>query len=467
MSIIKLPTKGGKQFRPVHEAVSELNQIALARGAKRHLVTAIIEGKRAVAVSPRSKELWSNLATYFWAARKYDEAMACIDRALRIGPEFHKAFHNKGLVCESLGRFDEAEECFAKALAADPGYLNVKWCRSMMRLSLGDYARGWEEYELRIPFRKSEGKELYPKFPAPYWQGEDIKGKKIFCCIEQGIGDTIMFSRWLIWLKQQVGPTVFGGKIYLCCAHELMVLLWEFQLRGILEFVPEGVPIPKCDFSVVTGSLPFHAKCTLETLPPDPGLIRARTAVQMRIGPAAVPKPLGPDPFKVGICWTGNPAQERNDERSIPLELLLTLAEHPNVWLYSLQAGPGQADIARLGADDIICDLGPQLKDRGLTVAATALMQMDLVVTCCTSIAHLAGALGINAWVLLCKSPYWVWLRDRSDSPWYPSLRLFRQTTTDDWNGVVGTARDELIDIVDARRNLKNLVPEASEIANG
>jgi hypothetical protein len=171
----------------------------------------------------------------------------------------------------------------------------------------------------------------------------------------------------------------------------------------------------------------------------------------MQMGKADVPIPLGPEPFKVGICWSGNPYQDRNDERSIPLELMLTLAEHPHVWLYSLQAGPAQADIARLGAKDIVCDLGTQMKERGLTVAATALLQMDLVITCCTSIAHLCGALGVRTWVVLCKNPYWVWMRDRPDSPWYPSLRLFRQDKTDDWRGVMQQVRDELIDLVDAR----------------
>jgi hypothetical protein len=182
---------------------------------------------------------------------------------------------------------------------------------------------------------------------------------------------------------------------------------------------------------------------------------------QMRIGKADVPSPLGPDPYKVGICWTGNPHQDRNGERSIPLELMLKLAEHPNVWLYGLQVGSGQADIERLGARDLICDLGPQLKERGLTVAATAILQMDLVITCCTSIAHLCGALGVQAWVVLCENPYWVWMHNRSDSPWYPSLRLFRQHKTDDWTGVMSEVRDELIDRVDARRS------PSMEVTNG
>ena len=449
MTVVKLPTK--RKGRPVHEVLSDLNETALMRGKKRHLITAIIEGKRAVAVAPNAKELWNNLGTFFWAAREYDEALACIERALRIDPKFHNAFHNLGLIYESLGKFDEAEASFQRALDDNPSYLNVRWCRSMLRLALGDYARGWEEYETRIPFRQQEnGDQVYPKFPAPYWQGEDIKGKKIFACVEQGIGDTIMFSRWLPWLKEQVGPE---GTVHLCCSHEIMVLLWEFS--HLVSWVPEGTPIPECSYSVVLGSLPWHSRCTLETLPPDPGLIRKRVDNQMRIGPASLPRPLGHRPFKIGINWTGNPEQERNEERTIPLPLLLKLAEHPNVWLYSLQTGEARQEITKLGAGDILCDLGGQLKERGLTVAATALLQMDLVITCCTSLAHLAGALGIPAWVVLCKTPYWVWMHERPDSPWYPSLRLYRQPETNDWKSVMQRVRDDVIDHVDAFLGVK------------
>ena len=464
MSVVKLPSKRQTTFRPVHEAVCELNDIAIMRGAKQHLVTAIVEVKRAIAVAPGAKELWNNLATLFWKLREYDEAMACIERALKIDPGYYKVFHNKALVLEDMRRFDEAEVYFQKALDAEPDYFDPKWGRSMMRLSLGDYLRGFDEYEIRIPFRMSEGKNVYPKFPAPYWNGENVKGKKLFCCIEQGIGDTILFSRFLPWLKEQVGAT---GKIYLCCAHDVMVLFWEFYLDGILEFCPEDVPIPQCDYSVVIGSLPHHSRTTLETLPADPGLIRKRVDTQMRIGPATIAKPLGPAPYKVGIVWSGNPAQERNEERSIPLELMLTLAEHPNVWLYSLQVGKAQGDIKRLGAEDIVCDIGSQLKERGLAVAGSAILQMDLLVTCCTSMAHLAGALGVEAWVVLCREPFWLWMHDRPDSPWWPKLRLFRQKRTNDWKTVMRTVRDELIDRVDATRStVVNLLP-TSETANG
>ncbi len=451
MSVVVLPS-AKKDVRPVHEAVAELNDIAVARGKKRHITTAIVEMKRAIAVLPNSRELWNNLGTFLWNARQYEEALACIDRALKLDPTFFKAFYNRALILEDTGQYEEAEKHFALSLencTTDEKY-NLTWCRSMMRLSRGDYSNAWEGYEDRIPFSRTPGaSNRYPIFPAPYWQGEDITSKRVFCCVEQGLGDNILFSRFLPWLRTQVSGRTGLGKVYLCCSHEMMVLLWEYYLAGTIEFVPEGVPIPECDYSVVIGSLPYFSKCTLENLTPDFGLIRRRANVQMRIGPAEVPKPLGPDGYKVGLVWTGNPEQERNTERTIPLELMLPLAEHPNVWLYGLQAFHGRDEIQKLGASDLICDLGGQLEKRGLTVAATALLQMDLVITCCTSIAHLCGALGVPAWVILCKNPYWVWMRERSDSPWYPSLKLYRQTEVDNWKTIMRTVRDDLIDLVD------------------
>jgi tetratricopeptide (TPR) repeat protein len=464
MTVVRLPSRRPK-LRPVHDSVHRLNLHAIERGKLRHTAVAIVEAKRAVAIEPTSKELWANLATFFWNARQYDEAMACCDRALSLDQHFNIAYFNKALICESLNRCDEAEGWFAKALieqstAEQPDEHNIRRCRGMMRLGLGQYAEGFADYESRIPYTRAIGKNTYPHFPAPYWDGEvPLHGKRVFACIEQGIGDTILFSRFLPWLRRQIGD----GKLYLCADHQIMILLWEFVKQGIVEWVPEGVDVPECDYSVVLGSLPHFSGMTLDTLPADPGHIRQRVGTQMRIGKAEVPVPNDPNVFKVGICWTGNSLQERNDERTIPLELMLSLADHPHVWLYSLQA-QGTTDLDRLGAHDIVYDLGPQLKARGLTVAATALLQMDLVITSCTMIAHLCGALGIKAWVVLCEYPYWVWGRKESRAPWYPSLKLYRQLRTDDWKEVMGRVRDDLIDRVDG---LKSSSPVQTETSNG
>ena len=206
--------------------------------------------------------------------RQYEEALACIDRALQLDPTFFKAFYNRALILEDIGQYDEAEKHFALSLencTTDEKY-NLNWCRSMMRLSLGHYANGWEDYEDRIPFSRTPGAvNRYPIFPAPYWQGEDITGKRIFCCAEQGLGDTILFSRFLPWLRQQVGP---GGKVYFCCAHEMMTLLWDFYLTGVVGIragrrADSRMRLQRrCWFSAV--AKPMHVGDIAERSRPDP-----------------------------------------------------------------------------------------------------------------------------------------------------------------------------------------------------
>jgi hypothetical protein len=156
--------------------------------------------------------------------------------------------------------------------------------------------------------------------------------------------------------------------------------------------------------------------------------------------------------LKVGIAWTGNPAMDQNFQRSIPLDNMLKLAENPKVLLYSLQVGErGTSEIERLGADKLICDISPELEKEGWVGTAIAIMNMDVVVTCCTSIAHLAGALGKPCWVMLCYAPYWVWLRGRDDSVWYDSVRLFRQTKAGEWSDVINNVKEELNKLVDIK----------------
>lgn len=443
--VIRLPSK--TKSRPVPEAVTAANDHAAKLARERNYVAAITEIKRAIAITPHSRELWYNLSNFFWNTRQYEQALAAVDRSLRIDSVYAQAMFSKALILEDMRRDAEAEQWFEWAIEITPDAMEMQWCRSLFRLSRGDYERGFAEYEIRIPFRKRDnGEAVFPKLPAPYWKGEPLRGKKVFAMVEQGIGDTIMFHRWLPWLQDQLGPE---GTLYFCAKPEVQVMLWEF--RDMVYWIPEGVAIPEADYSLPIGSLPHYAGATLQSLPADPGFIRKRAGVQMKIGPAVLPAPPGPDPFKVGIVWSGNPEQRNNEERCVPLDLLLGLAAHPNVWLYSLQLGPAQADIDRLGAGEgLVCDLSGQCS-RGLAVTASAMLQLDLVVTCCTSMAHLAGALSVPAWVMLPYNPYWIWGIEGETTPWYPSLRLYRQPKVNDWVSVLERIQDDLFAQLDAR----------------
>jgi tetratricopeptide (TPR) repeat protein len=432
---LSIPPKVGS----AHPAVKDLNDYAASGlAAKRHYQAAIIAGKRAIRVAPNAKELWSNVGTYFFNLREYAQAELCLLRAISLDPNYATALCNLALVYSAAREYGKADEYFEKAHKANPEYLATVWDRSLSKLRRGDYASGFEDYEIRIPFKPKS----YPPFPAPYYDGGPLEGKSIYIIGEQGIGDTIMFSRFLPWLHEQ------GARVLLCVNPQMIRLLWEFN--DVLQFLPEGVPIPRTDYSMAMGSLPYwYSKLTgklnvADDLPPDPGLIRRRAVEYMTQEKVELPTPQTPEPFKIGIAWTGNPEMDRNEERSIPLTQIARLAEDPRAWLYSFQCGPGASDIANTGCDQMVCDLSPLLMSKGLCATAAAMMQMDLVVTCCTMVAHLAGALGIPTWVLLCYDAYWPWLLDRNDSPWYPSVKLFRQVVPDNWVWVMNDVVKEL-----------------------
>ena len=183
-----------------------------------------------------------------------------------------------------------------------------------------------------------------------------------------------------------------------------------------------------------------------DNIPPDPDFLRSRILRARQGTISTIPLPTSPA-IKVGLVWTGRPRATL--ERSIPLEKLLPLAEDPRVVLYSYQYGPGHADISRLHAEPLLHDMAPYIQEEGWVGTGIALMEMDVLITVCTSVAHFAGAVGVPTWLLLSADPFWIWGRDGSTTAWYPSMRLFRQVTFGDWSGVIQQARTELSKIAD------------------
>jgi hypothetical protein len=431
-----------RRMVPVHRAVQELSDDAATVLFKaRKYKAAIAMGKRAIAATPNSRELWTNLATYYWHDGQHAEALACAERACRIDITYSLAHLDRALSLESLGRNEEADDAFDTALNCASGSKHVegiKWNHALFLLATGRLDEGFAEYEVRIKHRTNpDGTPVYGTFAKPYWQGEPLAGKRIAIVSEQGIGDTILFSRYIPWIVGQC------EKAYLCTRHDVARLMWGFN--DIATFFPDGVAIPPVDYMVAMGSLPhYYQKQAGFVVVPDPGIISKRVTQVAEGEPFEVPEPGYPDAIKVGICWSGNPDMERNEERSVPLDMLVDLASDPRVFLYGLQAGPARNDIYKFGFEQLVLDMGDRLMRSGLASLGHALRQMDVVVTACTSVAHLAGALGIPAIVMLCKTPYWVWMQDRADSPWYPSLKLIRQSKYGDWTSVIEGVRHEL-----------------------
>jgi hypothetical protein len=223
--------------------------------------------------------------------------------------------------------------------------------------------------------------------------------------------------------------------------------MWNF--KDIVTFLPNGIPFRsiKADYGLFMMSLAKFHGTTLDNIPKDPKLILNRVlpdkehVIGFNRGGAVAPKSRS---LKVGIRWTGNHQADDNIVRSIPLEFLLELAENPNVTLYSLQVGKGSEDVQRLNAQELVTDIAEGMSARGYVGTASVLLHLDLVITTCTSIAHLAGSLDIPTWVLLSHNPFWIWLRNTDRSVWYDSVKLYRQPSPGDWISIIDQVKSDL-----------------------
>jgi len=403
---------------------SAYNNLAILLREQGHREAVVACLSRAAALAP-SAAFYSNLGNCLWLLDRFAEAEAAYDRALALAPERPETLHNLGLLKGSMGDGAAAIACFERALALpaeDPlQAAELRWDYALALLTEGDFARGFAAYEGRWQVPRHAMQPL----PMPPWQGESLVGKSLLVVSEQGLGDTLQFVRYLPALA------ALGPRVTLACQSELLRLL--AGLPGIEQVLARDGPLPRADYHLPLLSLPHRLGATLATLPRAPYL-----SVPAGIAGPPLRRPIGTR-AAIGIVWAGRPEHRNDARRSMPLELLLRLAELPGVTLVSLQKGPRASDIARLGAEALIEDRTPALGDFADTAAL--LRQLDLVIGVDTAALHLAGALGRPGFVLLPFAADWRWLRRREDTPWYPSLRLFRQTAPGDWAGVVSRVR--------------------------
>lgn len=421
------------------EIVSFFHQYGNRCKTQRLYLSSVIALKRALVLDPNDPDLLSDYGAALWNYGDHVTAFEVLDRSLKIRPS-SIAHGNMGLVMESLGKLDDAEHQLREALELDSNHIGALWNLALLKLSRGHWEEGFNLYECR---KDPRGFQQYPKLRYPEWQGEDLNNKIILIHGEQGTGDRILFSRYLIWLKEKY-PSCH---IKLITSPEMQDLMWDF--RNHVEFMWHGAPYRdiNADYCLFLMSLARFHGSTPHNIPPDPGLIRKRIekekdqVIGFQPGGAFYPKT---KTLKVGIRWTGNPKNESNNDRSIPLEFLLELAENPHITLYNLQVGPGSERISQLGAEHLCIDVGSSMASQGYVGTAKTMLHLDLIITTCTSIAHLGGALGVPTWVLLTTDPYWCWLRGIDHSPWYPSVRLFRQPAQGDWISVVDSLKVQL-----------------------
>ena len=373
--------------------------------------------RRALTLRPESAAVLSNLGNVLWQMLRFEAAADAFRRSLALEPARPETLHNLGLLLHSMGDYAGAVDCFDKALRSRRDNVDVWWDRALTLLAMGDFERGWPEYEKRWRLKSHPPRRL----AFPRWEGQENRDVSLLVHFEQGLGDSIQFCRYLPLAAARVGRLVFE------CQPELARLM--AGIPGVAEVIPGGRPLPACDYHAPLMSLPGIFGTTLDTIPAREPYLRAPDD--------AIPPPFGrPDGTRlaIGIVWAGRANHLNDRNRSATLERFLALADLPGVALYSLQKGLHAADIQTLGAQALVRDLGSQLTDFATTAAL--LPGLDLIVSVDTAVVHLAGALGVPAFVALPFTPDWRWLNGRDDCPWYPTLRLFRQPKPGDWESV-------------------------------
>jgi tetratricopeptide (TPR) repeat protein len=409
------------------------NNLANLLAGRRQLLAAAACLRRAARLAPRSATIFANLGNYLRLLGRFDEASAALGRALELEPDAAPVLYRYALLLEDLGDGERAISYFDRAIEKLPDSVEMRWTRALAQLRLGDFARGFAGYEIR--FERPQTRIGH--FTMPPWQGESLAGRTILVHTEQGFGDAIQFIRFMPRLS------AMGARVLFSCPPEMMRLMTGFP--GIAENLVHGAPMPGVvDFHVPILSLAHRLGITLETIP------RATPYLAPPAGVVGPPVPRAPDTrLAVGIAWAGNPKHLNDANRSMPLEQFFALTDIEGVALYSLQKGARAGDLRALGFDAFVRDLDPGIAD--FADLAAAIMALDVIVSIDSAPVHLAGALGRPAFVLLPAKPDWRWMRGRDDSPWYPTLRLFRQSTPGDWTGVMARVRAAIAEMAAQR----------------
>jgi len=386
---------------------------------------AIAEYDAALALNPNDLKALFNRANALFRAGRYAESLAGFDRLLALAPQHVEALSSRGLVQQALGRHEDALASYAKAIALSKDHVDAHFNEALALLTVGDYARGFAEYEWRWKrvglARRSFGK--------PLWLGEYPLGRKtILLHAEQGLGDTIQFARYALMIARG------GAKVVLEVQAELKDLL--SGLEGV-TVVARGAALPPCDVHCPLGSLPFALKTTTETVPTGIPYLRANP---QRVAKWRSRFEVLPGGLRVALAWAGNPAHINDRNRSIALARLKPLLETGGMSFIGIQRDVPESDRAALGERKIM-HLGDELTDFDDTAAILSLC--DRVITVDTSVAHLAGALHRDTWVLLPFWPDWRWTLTGETSPWYPDMRLFRQGADGDWDAVIARVKAE------------------------
>jgi hypothetical protein len=383
--------------------------------------------RAALAADPRSSDAWTNLGTTLSQLKYRDSAILCHERAVELAGGSKGTLGNLASALFEAGRLAEAISVYDRALELDSRNDKDRFSRGLCRLTVGDYREGWADYAARL----TSGQITPRDVPGAAWDGQAYSGKSLLLLVEQGFGDTLWAARYLPRVK------ALGGELIVECQREAVPVLAEMRVADRL--VPSGEALPPTDLYCHLCSLPGLFTPDLASVPTSPYL----TAPAERMAKLAPLFEAAADRLKVGIVWSGSITFAKNQERAQPLTRFLEAFAVPGVQLYSLQKGPPEKELRDLPRGAPITDLAPALRDFADTAAAVA--HLDLVIMTDSAVAHLAGAMGKPVWLLLGRNASFLWLEGRSDSPWYPTLRLYRSRVEDDWSHVFDRAALDLM----------------------
>jgi tetratricopeptide (TPR) repeat protein len=413
-----------------------LRSRALALHRLKRFDEALSDNMQALTLEPDHGETQNNLGSVLQSLGRIEESLIWFDKVLERRPNYVAALNNKAFSLGQLHRFAEAFACYDRSRAVDPNNPLTEWNLSLLHMLTGNFEAGWIGRESR--WKAPTLGMVDPKFAQPLWLGDrSIAGKTILLHADEGIGDSIQFARYIPMVA------ALGARVILAVANPVQPLL--SGTPGVSQCLPIPSALPAFELHCPMSSLPLAFGTRIETIPSAvPYLAPAphprRQAWESRLGPR--------NKLRVGLVWSGNPGHMNDRNRSIPLHVLSSILDLDATFV-SLQKDPRPDDKAVLLGRTEIVDLTADLTDFVETAALIGCL--DLVITVDTSVAHLAGALGCRTWILLPYAPDYRWLLDRDDSPWYPTMRLFRQTETREYVSVIDRVRSELLMLAAAK----------------
>lgn len=421
-----------ERFQEAH-VIAPLNaQLSLYSGAALHSLgryeDAIASYRMAIAIAPDLGEAHNNLGNSLMALQRFTEAIDSFSHSIALLPSSPVPLTARATALLAAGRVDEGEADCRKALQLDSSFAAAHWNLALNLLLQGHYPEGWQEYEWR--WRKPDFTSPLRHADIPLWDGSNLDGRTILLHAEQGFGDTIQFVRYAPMVAQR------GGTVIIECHPQLVRILQS--VTGVQRVIPFGSATPDVSCQAPLLSLPRIFGTTLQSIPSQRSYLSV-TAEQRGEWAASVP-PRQPETIKIGLVWAGKGYPD--PLRSCRLEEFAVMSATRGISWYSLQLGPGSEQASTLPKDMKLFDLTDRLHDFADTAAL--IEQLDLVISIDTAVAHLAAALGKPVYLILPFAPDWRWLLNRNDSPWYPTMRIFRQNEPGDWRGVMSRVHDAL-----------------------